>query len=146
VNFSTGQVLAACHELSLPSASHVHHPLQHAVIRCIDQVSRDELKRLADRTAESILAKEGEEESQPYMCTGYDLYVTREPCVMCAMAILHSRFKRVCYGTEDSGFGGLGSVFRIHTEKSLNHHFAVYKGLLRDECKSLWDEVAEEKK
>lgn len=136
MNFNTGQVLAACHELSLPSSSHVHNPLQHAVMRCIDQVSRDELKRLAD--AAPTLTQE----PLPYMCSGYDLFVTREPCVMCSMAILHSRFKRVCYGTEDAEFGGLGSVFRIHTEKSLNHHFAVYKGLLRDECKTLWDDVA----
>lgn len=52
----------------------------------------------------------------------------------CAMAILHSRFKRVIYGAPNMQFGGLGTRYNVHVEKSLNHRFEVYKGLLRDQC------------
>ncbi|XP_068683198.1 probable inactive tRNA-specific adenosine deaminase-like protein 3 isoform X1 [Montipora foliosa] len=72
--------------------------------------------------------------SQPYLCTGYDLYVTREPCVMCAMALLHSRIRRVFYGCSDNVMGALGSRYKIHTQTGLNHHFEVFCDILEDEC------------
>ena len=50
------------------------------------------------------------------------------------MAMLHSRIRRVIYGFSDKTFGGLGGKYEVHVEKSLNHHFAVYSGLLQDEC------------
>lgn len=72
----------------------------------------------------------------PYLCTSYYVYVTHEPCVMCAMALVHSRVKRVFYGTKSSN-GGLGTLCKIHTVKSLNHHYEVFGGLLEDVCKGL---------
>ncbi|XP_069508842.1 probable inactive tRNA-specific adenosine deaminase-like protein 3 [Ambystoma mexicanum] len=76
------------------------------------------------------------EEGLPYICTGYDLYVTREPCVMCAMALLHSRIQRVFYGAP-SPDGALGSKYRIHSRKDLNHRFEVFRGILEDQCRAL---------
>ena len=61
------------------------------------------------------------------------------------MAILHSRFGRVFYGTSYPDFGGLGSVFSVHCERSLNHHFHVYRGLLLAECRDLWNPPAAER-
>lgn len=52
------------------------------------------------------------------------------------MAILHSRFKRVYYGITNADFGGLGSQYKIHVERSLNHHFEVYRKVLEKECQS----------
>ncbi|KAF2884061.1 hypothetical protein ILUMI_22108 [Ignelater luminosus] len=72
----------------------------------------------------------------PYLCTGYYVYVTREPCVMCAMGLIHSRAKRVFYGTKSEN-GALGSLCKIHTVKDLNHHYEVFAGLLEDGCKKL---------
>ncbi|XP_020390946.2 probable inactive tRNA-specific adenosine deaminase-like protein 3 [Rhincodon typus] len=72
----------------------------------------------------------------PYICTGYDLYVSREPCVMCAMALVHSRIRRVFYATS-SPDGALGTKYKIHTKKDLNHHYDVFKGLMEDECQFL---------
>ncbi|XP_028144849.2 probable inactive tRNA-specific adenosine deaminase-like protein 3 [Diabrotica virgifera virgifera] len=74
----------------------------------------------------------------PYLCTGYYVYLTREPCVMCAMALVHSRAKRVFFGQKSSN-GALESLCKIHTVKDLNHHYEVFGGLLEDECRSLND-------
>ncbi|KAM9989442.1 hypothetical protein ACTFIY_005474 [Dictyostelium cf. discoideum] len=73
-----------------------------------------------------------------YLATNFHLYITKEPCLMCSMALVHSRVKRVVYGSS-SRDGGLGSYLKIHTEKSLNHRFEVYKDFMEDECKKLFD-------
>lgn len=74
----------------------------------------------------------------PYLCTGYDIYVTREPCVMCAMALVHSRAKRVFYGCykTDGEPGGLGSFVSVHLLKGINHRFEVFAGVLEEECRT----------
>uniref|UniRef100_A0A6M2DPF3 Putative subunit of trna-specific adenosine-34 deaminase n=1 Tax=Xenopsylla cheopis TaxID=163159 RepID=A0A6M2DPF3_XENCH len=63
----------------------------------------------------------------PYLCTGYDVYLTHEPCVFCAMALTHSRVSRVFYINENKSNGALGSVLKLHTVKDLNHRFEVFK-------------------
>ncbi|CAH0551603.1 unnamed protein product [Brassicogethes aeneus] len=72
----------------------------------------------------------------PYLCTGYYVYSTHEPCVMCAMALIHSRAKKVFYGAPSSN-GALETLCKIHTVKDLNHHYEVFGGLLRTECEKL---------
>lgn len=74
--------------------------------------------------------------TQPYICTGYDLYVTREPCVMCAMALVHSRIGRVFYGAP-SADGALGTNLKLHTQRDLNHRFEVYSGVMAKQCEEL---------
>eukprot|EP00252_Welwitschia_mirabilis_P009461 TRINITY_DN22047_c0_g1_i2.p1 TRINITY_DN22047_c0_g1~~TRINITY_DN22047_c0_g1_i2.p1 ORF type:complete len:323 (+),score=62.23 TRINITY_DN22047_c0_g1_i2:151-1119(+) len=70
--------------------------------------------------------------AKPYLCTGFDAYVLREPCAMCAMALVHQRVRRVFYGIPNSRTGALGSVSRLHGEKSLNHHYSVYQMKIPD--------------
>lgn len=72
----------------------------------------------------------------PYLATGYYVYATHEPCVMCAMALVHSRVNKVFYG-KSSENGGLGTLCKLHTVKDLNHHYEVFKGLLQDDCENL---------
>jgi tRNA(adenine34) deaminase len=65
------------------------------------------------------------------------LYVTLEPCAMCAGAIVLSRIPRVVYGTEDPKAGASGSVLDVTNTPQLNHRPEVVGGVLRDECAGL---------
>jgi tRNA(adenine34) deaminase len=69
-----------------------------------------------------------------YRLTDCELYVTLEPCAMCAMASLHARFKRVVYGAPEPKFGAAGSVVDLFSNKQLNHHTALTQAVLADEC------------
>nr|XP_043616567.1 tRNA-specific adenosine deaminase TAD3 [Erigeron canadensis] len=71
--------------------------------------------------------------ARPYLCTGYDIYLMWEPCTMCAMALVHQRVKRIFYAFPNPNAGALGSVHRLQGEKSLNHHYAVFKVLLPED-------------
>ena len=73
-----------------------------------------------------------------------ELYVTLEPCAMCAMALMHARFKRVIFGALDPKTGAAGSVLNLFENPQLNHHTQLLGGVLGDECgKVLRDFFAE---
>ncbi|XP_056245360.1 probable inactive tRNA-specific adenosine deaminase-like protein 3 [Seriola aureovittata] len=142
VNPATQTIIAVGHDCR------GDHPLHHAVTVCVDLVARSQgggcysfdrypACRFTSPTSDTFQnVPDAEGSSQPYICTGYDLYVTREPCVMCAMALVHSRIGRVFYGTA-SADGALGTKFKIHSQKDLNHRFEVYKGVLSKQCEGL---------
>jgi len=65
------------------------------------------------------------------------LYVTIEPCSMCAGALVLSRIKNIYFGAEDPKTGACGSVFNIANNKKLNHRIKVKGGILKEECGSL---------
>ena len=69
-----------------------------------------------------------------YRLPGCTLYVTLEPCVMCAGAMMHARIARVVYGAHDLKTGACGSVVNLFAEAQLNHHAEVLGGVLADEC------------
>lgn len=69
-----------------------------------------------------------------YRLVGCELFVTLEPCLMCAGAIMHARIARVIYGAADYKTGACGSVLDAFAEQRLNHHAEVAGGVLKDEC------------
>lgn len=75
-----------------------------------------------------------------YRLPDCSLYVTIEPCAMCAGAILHARIARVVFGARDPKTGAAGSVVDLFAEPSLNHHATVVGGVLAAECASLISE------
>lgn len=72
-----------------------------------------------------------------YRLPGCTLYVTLEPCAMCAGAILHARIERVVFGAHDPKTGAAGSVIDLFAEPMLNHHTAVSGGVLGEQCGAL---------
>jgi tRNA(adenine34) deaminase len=69
-----------------------------------------------------------------------DLYVTLEPCAMCAGAIMHARVRRVVYGAADPKSGACGSVVDLFAEERLNHHATVTGGVMAEEAAGLLQE------
>jgi tRNA(adenine34) deaminase len=69
-----------------------------------------------------------------YRLSGCTLYVTLEPCVMCAGTILHARITRLVYGAPDPKTGAVGSVLDLFADDRLNHHTEVEGGILAEEC------------
>ena len=72
-----------------------------------------------------------------YRLTGCTLYVTLEPCAMCAGAIQHARIARVVFGAADPKTGACGSVVDLFAEPLLNHHAHVEGGVLAQQCSEL---------
>ncbi len=69
-----------------------------------------------------------------YRLAECDLYVTLEPCVMCAGAIMHARIRRVIYGARDPKTGACGSAIDLFAQPHLNHHADVGGGMMADEA------------
>ena len=110
-----GQVIATGFNQPIGS----HDPTAHAEIRAM-------------RMAAELLGN--------YRLTGCDLYVTLEPCAMCAGAIQHARIRRLIYGASDPKTGACGSVIDLMAEGRLNHHCEVRGGVLADDCGALLSE------
>ena len=84
--------------------------------------------------AEVVAMRDAAARTGNYRLVRCELYVTREPCVMCAGAIMHARVGRVVYGAADPKTGACGSVVDLFSNPKLNHHATVVPGVLTDEC------------
>jgi tRNA(adenine34) deaminase len=74
---------------------------------------------------------------QNYRLPGVELFVTLEPCAMCAMALLHARVSRVVFAAADPKTGAAGSVLDLFAQPQLNHHTSVTRGVLAEESAAL---------
>jgi len=116
-----------------PGAFKEKHPLQHAAMAAIDGVARLQsgfVCQWPNMPSDEILAssssKRPRTEHSDYLCTGLDAYLTNEPCVMCAMALLHSRAKRVFFALKSPKCGALESIVKLHCTPSINHRYLVF--------------------
>lgn len=90
----------------------------------------------SDPTAHAEIAalRDASRRLENYRLPGCELFVTLEPCAMCAGAILHARIARVVYGARDLKTGVHGSVVDLFAVERLNHHTSVQGGVLAEEC------------
>jgi len=84
--------------------------------------------------AEMVALRAAAQALENYRLPGCELYVTLEPCLMCAGAIMHARIARVVFGARDPKTGACGSVVDAFANPQLNHHTSVSGGVLETEC------------
>lgn len=101
--------------------------------------AHNQVETLKDPTAhaEIIAITQAASALGDWRLTGTTLYVTKEPCVMCAGAIVLARIHTVVYGTVDPTRGGARSVFQVLDHPQLNHRTNIIEGILGTECRSL---------
>lgn len=87
--------------------------------------------------AEMVALRAAAQEARNYRLTGSTLYVTLEPCPMCAGALVQARVDRLVFGARDLRFGGVRSKFRIADSDLLSHQVDVTEGVLAGECLQL---------
>ena len=87
--------------------------------------------------AETLAIKQASEVLNDWQLVNCELYVTVEPCIMCAGAIVQSRIKRVVYGAPEYRGGAFGSSIDILKAENINHYPEVIKGVLEEECASI---------
>ncbi len=87
--------------------------------------------------AETLAIKKASEVLNDWQLVGCDLYVTIEPCLMCAGAIIQSRINRVIYGAPDIKGGAFGSSLNVLDAKNINHRPEIIGGILADECSQI---------
>ena len=84
----------------------------------------------------NALAQAGSE-MQNYRLDECDIYITLEPCAMCASALIQARIKRVIYGAAEPKTGAAGSIVNLFADKRLNTHTAIRGGILQEECRAV---------
>lgn len=115
-----GTVIAAAHNMK----EKLRNPVRHAEIEVLEKGTEIEDKYLYDAT----------------------LYVTLEPCPMCAGAMLATRLGRLVYGASDAKLGCAGTVYNLLDEKTFNHRVETTGGVLEDECVGLLREFFRKKR
>jgi len=86
---------------------------------------------------EFLAMKQASEKLGAWRLSGCTVYVTVEPCIMCAGLMHQARIDRCVYGAPDPKGGALGTLYSVHADERLNHVFKVTPGVCQDECASL---------
>ena len=96
-----------------------------------------ELLKDATAHAEMLVLTQAEAAVGDWRLTDCDLYVTKEPCAMCAGALVHTRVRRVIFGCADPAAGAAGSVINLLQMPTLNHRCDIAAGVLENECAAI---------
>lgn len=96
-----------------------------------------EKKGIATLHAEVVAINRASRKLRSWYLDGCTLYVTLEPCVMCAGAVINARVDRVVFGTLDYRFGCCGTLYNLPTDERFNHRAAVDSGVRTEECAAL---------
>ena len=96
-----------------------------------------ELLKDATAHAEMLALTQAEAAVGDWRLTDCDLYVTKEPCAMCAGAMVHTRIRRVIFGCADPRAGAAGSVMNLLQLPSFNHQCDIASGVLQDDCTAI---------
>jgi len=116
-------------------------PVGAVVVRESNIIARahNQVELLKDATAhaEMLALTQAEAAVGDWRLTDCDLYVTKEPCAMCAGALVHTRIRRVIFGCTDPAAGAAGSVMNLLQMPALNHRCDIASGVLQDECAAI---------
>ena len=96
--------------------------------------------------AEIMALRAASTQLENYRLPNTTLYVTLEPCTMCAGAIIHARVSRLVFAVDDPKTGACGSVFNLMQTDKLNHTVEIEKGVMQEECRSLMQSFFKEKR
>src|SRR6266446_1119754 len=96
-----------------------------------------ELLKDATAHAEMLAITQAEAAVGDWRLNDCDLYVTKEPCVMCAGALIHVRLRRLIFGCADPKSGAAGGMINLLQHSALNHHCEITSGVLQNECAAI---------
>jgi len=116
-------------------------PVGAVIVRAGKIIARahNQVELLKDATAhaEMLALTQAEAAVGDWRLTECDLYVTKEPCAMCAGALVHTRIRRVIFGCTDPVAGAAGSVMNLLQMPALNHRCDIASGVLQEECATI---------
>ena len=125
-------------------------PIGAVVVRAGKIIGRawNQVELLKDATAhaEMLALTQAEAAVGDWRLVDCDLYVTKEPCVMCAGALVHVRIRRVIFGCADPRSGGAGGIINLLQHPALNHRCAITPGILENECALILQEFFRKKR
>ncbi|MBU3567208.1 tRNA adenosine(34) deaminase TadA [Polynucleobacter alcilacus] len=125
-------------------------PVGAVLVRDGQVISRAFNKPITDHDpsahAEMLALRQAALAAENYRLPGATLYVTLEPCTMCAGAILHARLDRIVYGASDPKTGAAGSVLDVFSSEQINHQTSVEGGVMGEECGQLLRDFFKERR
>ncbi len=102
--------------------------------------NRVEIEKDPTAHAEILALREAARTSGDWRLPHATVYVTLEPCIMCAAALIHARVKRLVYGARDERWGGVGSLFDFSHDPRINHELEVISGVMKEQAAELLQE------
>jgi tRNA(adenine34) deaminase len=125
-------------------------PVGAVVVRAGKIIGRayNQVELLKDATAhaEMLALTQAEAAVGDWRLVDCDLYVTKEPCVMCAGALVHVRIRRVIFGCADPRSGAAGSVMNLLQNPAFNHHCEITSGILQNQCAAILQDFFRKKR